>query len=64
MHGRQNAIVLGYDIHGKPWYWPDMVRVMQGIVLGMTVSGKTTLLKNIITQDMAPVAGTREDPHL
>ena len=40
---------LGYDIHGKPWYWPDKVRVMQGIVLGMTGSGKTTLLKNTIT---------------
>ena len=52
---KQDAVVLGYDIHGKPWYWPDRVRVMQGIVLGMTGSGKTTLLKNIITQDMARV---------
>ena len=60
---RQNAVVLGYDIHGKPWYWPDRVRVMQGIVLGMTGSGKTTLLKNIITQDMARVVGTTKDPH-
>ena len=33
---KQDAVVLGYDIHGKPWYWPDRVRVMQGIVLGMT----------------------------
>ena len=56
-------MVLGYDIHGKPWYWPDRVRVMQGIVLGMTGSGKTTLLKNIITQDMARVVGTPKDPH-
>ena len=46
---KQDAVVLGYDIHGKPWYWPDKVRVMQGIVLGMTGSGKTTLLKNTIT---------------
>ena len=60
---RQNAVVLGYDIHGKPWYWPDKVRVMQGIVLGMTGSGKTTLLKNIITQDLARVVGTADDPH-
>ena len=60
---RQNAVVLGYDIHGKPWYWPDRVRVMQGIVLGMTGSGKTTLLKNIITQDLARVVGTADDPH-
>jgi len=34
----QSAIVLGYDVHGKPWLWPDRVRVMQGIVLGMTGS--------------------------
>src|SRR5450432_471387 len=60
---KQDAVVLGYDIHGKPWYWPDRVRVMQGIVLGMTGSGKTTLLKNIITQDMARVVGTPTDPH-
>ncbi len=30
-----SAVVLGYDVHGKPWLWPDRVRVMQGIVLGM-----------------------------
>src|SRR6266403_5571153 len=47
-----DAVVLGYDVHGKPWLWPDRVRVMQGIVLGMTGSGKTTLLRNIITQDL------------
>src|SRR5712691_1363471 len=33
---QNNSVVLGYDVHGKPWYWPDRVRVMQGIVLGMT----------------------------
>lgn len=60
---KQDAVVLGYDIHGKPWYWPDRVRVMQGIVLGMTGSGKTTLLKNIITQDLARIVGTPDDPH-
>ena len=60
---KQNSVVLGYDIHGKPWYWPDKVRVMQGIVLGMTGSGKTTLLKNIITQDLARVVGTPIDLH-
>src|ERR1035437_2271036 len=60
---KQDAVVLGYDIHGEPWYWADRVRVMQGIVLGMTGSGKTTLLKNIITQDMARVVGTPKDPH-
>ena len=49
----KNSVVLGYDIHGKPFLWPDRIRVMQGIVLGMTGTGKTTLLKNIISQDLA-----------
>src|SRR5438128_1518065 len=60
---KRDAVVLGYDIHGRPWYWPDSVRVMQGIVLGMTGSGKTTLLKNIITQDLARVVGMPDTPH-
>jgi len=59
----QSAVVLGYDVHGKPWLWPDRVRVMQGIVLGMTGSGKTTLLRNIITQDLCRVVGPPEDRH-
>src|SRR3989442_729317 len=45
----QDAVVLGHDALGKPWLWPDRVRVIQGIVLGQTGSGKTTLLRNIIT---------------
>lgn len=60
---KQDAVILGYDVHGQPWYWPDNVRVMQGIVLGMTGAGKTTLLRNIITQDLARVVGTPDDPH-
>src|SRR5437762_769084 len=48
----EGGVVLGYDVHGEPWFWPDKVRVMQGIVLGMTGSGKTTLLENISTQDL------------
>ena len=47
-----NAVVLGYDVHGKPWKWADETRVMQALVLGQTGSGKTTLLRNIITQDL------------
>src|SRR5690606_30266598 len=47
----RESVVLGHDAVGKPWLWPDQVRVMQGIVLGQTGSGKTTLLRNIITQD-------------
>ncbi len=49
----ENSVVLGYDVHGRPFLWPDRIRVMQGIVLGMTGTGKTTLLKNIISQDLA-----------
>ncbi len=59
----QNAVVLGYDVHGVPWSWPDKVRVMQGIVVGMTGSGKTTLLKNIITQDLSRRMGPAGDRH-
>lgn len=60
---KQDSVILGYDIHGEPWYWPDRVRVMQGIIVGMTGTGKTTLLKNIITQDLARVVGPPEEPH-
>jgi hypothetical protein len=59
----QNAIVLGYDVHGKPWLWPDATRVMQSVVFGATGSGKTTLLKNIITQDLFRSVGPPEDRH-
>ena len=48
----QNAIVPGYDVHGRPWQWPDEARRMQTIVVGQSGSGKTTLLRNIITQDV------------
>ena len=60
---QQNAIVLGYDVQGKPWLWPDATRVMQSVVFGATGSGKTTLLKNIITQDLFRVLGPPEDQH-
>jgi hypothetical protein len=59
----RNSVILGYDVHGKPWLWPDSTRVMQGIVLGMTGMGKTTLLANIITQDLFRVFGPPEDRH-
>jgi hypothetical protein len=57
----QNAIVLGYDVHRKPWLWPDATRVMQSVVFGATGSGKTTLLKNIITQDLFRLVGQAND---
>jgi hypothetical protein len=58
----QNAIVLGYDVHGKPWLWPDATRIMQAVVCGATGSGKTTLLRNIITQDLFRTWGPPDRP--
>ena len=49
---QENAVVLGYDVHGAPWKWTDETRVMQALVLGQTGTGKTTLLRNIISQDL------------
>lgn len=60
---KRDAIVLGYDVHGKPWFWTDETRVMQSVVFGATGSGKTTLLKNIITQDLFRVLGPQDDRH-
>jgi type IV secretory pathway TraG/TraD family ATPase VirD4 len=59
----KNSVVLGHDAVGRPWLWPDHVRVMQGIVLGQTGSGKTTLLGNIITQDLARRVGPADHRH-
>lgn len=59
----QNSIVLGYDVHSKPWFWSDATRVLQSVVFGATGSGKTTLLKNIITQDVFRVVGPPGDQH-
>lgn len=47
----QNAIVLGYSDR-EPCLWPDDVRRMQGMLLGQSGSGKTTVLTNIIVQDI------------
>jgi hypothetical protein len=60
---QHESVVLGYDIHGEPWFWRDQVRVMQGIVLGMTGTGKTTLLRNIISQDLSRTVGPPDEPH-
>jgi type IV secretory pathway TraG/TraD family ATPase VirD4 len=57
------AVVLGYDVHGKPWTWADETRVMQALVLGQTGSGKTTLLRSIITQDLLRRVGPPQDRH-
>ena len=60
---RENAVILGYDVHGKPWKWSDSTRVMQALVLGQTGTGKTTLLKNIITQDLMRRSGAPGNEH-
>jgi len=57
-----NSIVLGYDVHKKPWLWPDHIRVMQALLIGQSGAGKTTLLKNIITQDIHRLTGTPDHP--
>ena len=50
---RQNdATVLGYNVHGEPWLWPDSVRMRHGAIAGMTGAGKTTFFENIIAQDL------------
>ena len=48
----QNAIIPGYDIYARPWYWSDDARRMQTVVVGQSGSGKTTLLHNIAAQDI------------
>ncbi len=60
---QQNSVVLGYDIHGRPWFWHDRIRVMQAILLGMTGCGKTTLLRSIITQDIYRTVGPPGQNH-
>lgn len=60
---QKSSIVLGYNVHGEPWYWPDSTRVLQSVVFGATGSGKTTLLKNIITQDASRLVGPPGDQH-
>ncbi|MBX9600006.1 MAG: type IV secretory system conjugative DNA transfer family protein [Bryobacteraceae bacterium] len=59
----EKSVVLGYDVHGKPWKWGDETRVMQAVVLGQTGSGKTTLLRNIISQDLMRQVGPEGERH-
>ncbi|MEW5976454.1 MAG: type IV secretory system conjugative DNA transfer family protein [Acidobacteriota bacterium] len=59
----RESVILGYDVHGEPWLWPDRIRVMQAVLLGMTGSGKTTVLRSIITQDVYRKVGVEEDRH-
>ena len=58
----QGAIVPGYDVHARPWYWSDEARRMQTVVVGQSGSGKTTLLHNIATQDIHRTINSRHLP--
>ena len=58
----KNAIVPGYDVHSRPWYWPDDARRMQTLVVGQSGSGKTTLLHNIAAQDIHRTVNDRHLP--
>lgn len=46
------ATLLGYNVHGDPWLWPDSVRLKHGVIAGGTGAGKTTFLQSIIAQDL------------
>jgi Type IV secretory system Conjugative DNA transfer len=58
----QNAIVPGYDVHARPWYWSDEARRMQTVVVGQSGSGKTTLLHNIASHDIRRIINGRHLP--
>jgi hypothetical protein len=59
---RNEATVLGYNVHKEPWLWPDSVRIKHGVIAGGTGAGKTTFLENIIAQDLQRRFGDRPMP--
>jgi len=56
------ATLLGYNVHKKPWLWPDAVRMKHGVIVGGTGAGKSTFLENIIAQDLSRRFGSRKMP--
>jgi hypothetical protein len=56
------ATLLGYNVHKKPWIWPDAVRIKHGVIVGGTGAGKSTFLENIIAQDLTRRFGERKMP--
>ena len=56
------ATLLGYNVHKKPWLWPDTVRIKHGVIVGGTGAGKSTFLENIIAQDLTRCFGARRMP--
>ena len=59
---RNRATVLGYNVHGEPWLWPDEVRTKHGAIAGITGAGKTTFFVNIVAQDLNRRFGNRPMP--
>jgi hypothetical protein len=59
---RDGATLLGYNVHGEPWVWPDAVRIKHGVIVGGTGAGKSTFLENIVAQDLTRRFGARRMP--
>jgi len=59
---RNGSTLLGYNVHGEPWLWPDLVRMKHGVIVGGTGAGKSTFLENIIAQDVTRRFGARPMP--
>lgn len=54
----RGAVLLGYTLDKSPVIWTDRTRTMQALVCGMNGSGKTTMLENIVSQDLRRVVGS------
>ncbi len=61
---RNGSTLLGYNVHGEPWLWPDLVRMKHGVIVGGTGAGKSTFLENIIAQDVTRRFGARPMPRI
>jgi Type IV secretory system Conjugative DNA transfer len=59
---QNESTLLGYNVHGEPWLWPDVVRMKHGVIVGGTGAGKSTFLENIIAQDLRRRFGSRKMP--
>jgi type IV secretory pathway TraG/TraD family ATPase VirD4 len=60
--GQTASTLVGYNVHGEPWMWPDAVRMKHGVIVGGTGAGKSTFLENIIAQDLTRRFGSRRMP--
>ena len=56
------AVLAGFDVHARPWFFTDEARRMQTILLGQSGSGKTTLLLNLAGQDSRRTVNGRHIP--